>query len=384
MRRFAIVLAAAAVVVVLIWMAGSAWMASSGADAAAEPWPAGLGPASAVPARYPRSVDSDAVRAISHLTVPEPLQRELSAYVKQEIERTTPDVAPLPPATAAFLTANAAAVDDLQRLATMTPIVWNTDLALGRKGPLPKLSDVLEAQRLLLARALAHHGDDAAWNDLHASWSLSRALLGRPELISGLVGLAIARNTNAVARTLPPPAPAWRREMLAFDYRRAFVATLQAEAWMSSDVIRNRLFDQESGGSSSPLRAFVGVITSPYRERSSSDLVRAEREAAAALYAAPQCLVPSGAYSHALRARLSRSNVFRPLALPALDSVWQRLGRFRIELEATTKLLQRDVSARSWCPDGQWIHDGATLRFSKEVSSGATGTTEMPLHFTVP
>jgi hypothetical protein len=70
------------------------------------------------------------------------------------------------------------------------------------------------------------------------------------------------------------------------------------------------------------------------------------------------------------------------IASADLGSAWRRIGRFRIELELTTKLLQRDFSPRSSCPDGQWIYDGETLRFSNEFAS-AQNVTEMPLHFRV-
>jgi hypothetical protein len=369
----------------LFWLAGSTVVSSMEANALDEEWPAGLGAASTVPARYPPTVENDAARVLRTFVIPETLRKELGDYVKQEIERPSIDVAPLPAATGAFLAVHATELDALEQALTTQPIVWESDFSKGTSAPLPDMRHVLEVQRLLLARALSRHSDPAAWNELHAAWTVGRTLLRRPELISVLVGLAMARNTNAIARTLPPPVPPWREEMLTTDFSRALIAGLQAESWSTTRAIRNHTFVDEDvkHDDAAPVKRVLDFVLTPYRRQAAAELLRAERAAAASLHAIRSCVVPDSAFAREMLARTSRTNVFFARALfPSLGNSWRRVGRFRLELEATTKLLQRDFTMHSGCPDGQWTYDGLELRFSKEFSSGEK-VTEMPLHFRV-
>ena len=384
MRRVAIAILIVLAGVALVWIAGSHVVSSLESDALADEWPAGLGAASTVPQRYPPTTESDAARAIRTFVLPAALRNELGTYVRQEIARSSRDVAPLPSATGAFLAANVAELDTLDEMLTTQPIVWEGDITKGLGGPLPDVRHLVDVQRLFVARALSRRGDPAAWNDLRVSWNIARAQLRRHELIVALVGLGMARMTNAAARVLPPPAPAWRDEMLATDYSRAMIAVLQADTWSVTNAIRKYTFiDEESKRPRfrAPMRA-LDFVLAPYRRHSAAELMRAERETAAELYGLRDCIVPQDAYDRLAKPRISSTNLFGRIAYPNLSSVWRRVGRFRIELELTTKLLQRDFSERSSCPDGQWIYDGTTLRFSNEFAS-TTKPIEMPLHFRV-
>jgi hypothetical protein len=58
-----------------------------------------------------------------------------------------------------------------------------------------------------------------------------------------------------------------------------------------------------------------------------------------------------------------------------LSSVWRRAFRYRAEREATANALRvregKSIEARSRCSDGEWMFDGATLRFSREIATPA-------------
>lgn len=88
--------------------------------------------------------------------------------------------------------------------------------------------------RLLIARALirGRSGDPDVWDDLRAVFKLERSVQSRPELISQLIALNIARAVNAVAWKMPLPAPAWLAELLATDYRRLLLRGMQHDAWL--------------------------------------------------------------------------------------------------------------------------------------------------------
>jgi hypothetical protein len=315
MRRAAIVVLIVFACVALLWVAGAKVVSSMESDALDEPWPAGLGTAATVPQRYPPTVESDAARALRLFVVPPALRKELGEFVKQEIGRSSTDVAPLPSATGAFLAVHVEELDSLEQILTTQPIVWESDLRKPRRdAPLPNLRQVFDVQRLLLARALSRHDDRAAWDDLHATWSISRAMLRRPELIAAVVGIAVARNTNAVARTLPPPAPAWRDEMLITGYSRALIAALQADSWSTSIAINDYSFVDEDARNSvtAPLRRGFDFVLSPYRRHSAAALMRAERETAAVLYATG----PASSRRPRTRAKWSRGSA-APTCSPA-------------------------------------------------------------------
>jgi hypothetical protein len=297
MRRAFLVVCIILAAVALLWLAGSKAMSEPESDALAEPWPAGLGAAANVPRHYPPTVENEAARALRTFPFPAELRKELGAYVKQEIARGSADVAPPPSTTGAFLAAHVRELEALEETLTTQPIVWKSDLAKGHSAPLPDLRQVIDVQRLLLARALSRHDDPAAWHELHATWSVSRALLRRPELISALVGLAIARSTNAVARTLPPPAPAWREEMLSTDYSRAMVAALQAESWSRAMDMRNETFVDEDAkhDPAAPVERVFDVFVAPQRRRWAAEVLGARRKTAEAFHAMPQCAIPLNA-----------------------------------------------------------------------------------------
>jgi hypothetical protein len=114
------------------------------------------------------------------------------------------------------------------------PIQWK--VAVQTKGeytPAPALGGHTSLVRLFAARAFmkTRKNDASAWDDLHAAWILARGLFDRPELISQLTAMFMARVINATAAKIPLPAPAWLAEMKSLDYRRRLAAAHQFDAW---------------------------------------------------------------------------------------------------------------------------------------------------------
>lgn len=387
MRRAVLVLLLLAAGVAVVWLAGSRLVSASEEDASAEVWPAGLAALTSVPQRYPRTTDSEAARALKTLDVPDALRKELGEYVRAEVGRPSIVAAAPPAAVASYLAAHAAQLDALEQVLTSQPIVWESDLvnrpARSPAAPLPDLRQIVQVERVLVARALSRPRDAAAGRSLHAVWNVGHALLQRQELVAALVGVSFARTVNAASRFLAPPAPAWRAEMLTMDYSRAAIAALQADLWSATAAIRDFSFiDDDTNAAAKPFLRGADLLLIPYRRQAAAELLRAERKTAATLYAQPNCIVAPQAFDREVRSRLGRANVFARIVYSDLGTVWRRIGRFRIELEATNKLLARDFGPRSACPDGRWLFDGTTLRFSQEFAS-APQAMEMPLHFAV-
>jgi hypothetical protein len=405
---FALLVAAVAVV----WLVGYSITDSMTKNDLHADWPLGLGGADSVPRRFPPIGATEGVEALTTAAarlgidlrershgMDTPTLRSAADYVTAEVTRTTNDVQQPPSPLGAFLATHSPELDEVETIATTAPLGWPEDVQKGHEAPLPNLIGIVRLQRLLLARALARHADSAAWNELHASWNLGRALLGRPEMISNLVGLAVVRNTNAVARTLPPPAPTWRNEMLAFDYRRAFVASQQAEAWMVATAGRRLSSVNEDirPDGNRPIHRIASIVLRPYVSYSAAGLEKAYRDSSSAFASMNQCGIDVDAFNRI--SRIPTWNFMARASYPSLGGAWQRVLRLRADLEATSKLLELEsarASAGAWpdsipglstsaCSDGHWLYerrnDGSmTLRFSKELSSPLHGTT--PLQFT--
>lgn len=115
---------------------------------------------------------------------------------------------------------------------------WEMDVAAGTKSPIPNLLGVLRLQRLLLTRALvlARAGEtDAAVETMEASWRLHGALLSRPELISQLIAIAVAKLQVGVLRKIDSPAYGWSERLRSPGSGAAGIAAALAnEIWTYS------------------------------------------------------------------------------------------------------------------------------------------------------
>src|SRR5207244_3328290 len=223
--------------------------------------------------------------------------------------------------------------------------------------------------RLLVADALlkARGGDAAAWDDLHAIWLLDGGLRPRPDLISQLISLAMARMTNAAAAKMPLPEPAWLGELRAADYRRSYMAAMQAEAWSWTHVAH-------AGG----------PLASPYIRVCGADVADHVRVAFVNIAKSNACDVGGDALGQELVGSLPRWNVLGRIAVPNIGSMWQRVARSTPELELTEKVLTlrrgETPSSSSRCSDGQWLVTASSVKFSRTLRGPKTGV-NYPLEF---
>jgi len=216
-------------------------------------------------------------------------------------------------------------------------------------------------QRMLIARALekARNNDPASWNELRASWELSRGLWSRSDLMSILIALSSTRMSNAAARKLPLPAPAWFAEQQSFDVRRAMAAAQQADAWAMAHYEVPKIPTLEH------IRMFA---LGPWHKWSGASGIEVMRRYNTEALRAGACDVDSTRYAK-VRARLW---TYMPeLTLPNLLEAWGRTLRYRAEAEATERVLQlragETPSAKSMCSDGTWELTATSMKFTRDI-----------------
>ncbi len=265
----------ALVVMVAAWLVVSLTVRGAKKTAAASEWPMGLGTLESVPRRYARQETNDAAR---------------------ELERLAK-------------TDDAAALRAL--LLSGEPPVWESDLSRGPVRPTPDVRSLMRVHKMLAANG-------RGWDDLRAEWVLARSLWHRPEMISSLVALTMTSRLVDRASTLPGPAPAWFEEVRTFDYRRAMLASMQADTWMIERVMKD--YAAPDPGAAVP-RRLRDQVMAPYHHLSRADFVAYRR--AAAVARAKGEVPPEVAWWN------------RPamMTAPNLDGAWRRLTELETKLK---------------------------------------------------
>jgi hypothetical protein len=313
------------------------WFRNEGAVAtsAARPWPGEMGSLDAVVNRWPSLKANDASVKLTALAKALPKNEAVDDFVEREIARGELTIGD-PPALAD--------VSAIRELLLREPIVWESrgefddTVVAEMRGVQMRVARALVASALTKARA----HDLAAWEDLLAAWKLARSLDEHPQMMAQTAVLTMARMINAVAWKMPLPAPAWLGELHERDNVQPLLEAFQYQAaWYSND------------GAWFPTKWLA-------------DSVDHDRGIAEALFKETRCDV---------------NTPINDLGTD-LSSVWRRAFRARAEREATANALRvragKSIETRSRCSDGGWMFDGTTLRFSREIATGAPDT-PMPL-----
>lgn len=325
------------------------------------PWPLGLGAVADVPKRFPATKDNAAATQLYKLAAEadidlhrtrmrrsgggmrEELRDEFFEYVQAQLERSGDQIDAPPTDIARYLDINKAKLDEIRTLALSgTPIVFEIDVNAGRERqrqddpePIvvgPNVFGLQHLHRAFVARALmlARDNNPAAWDELRATWELTRPLWQRPDTIAVLAASTGARMVNGAARKMPLPPPAWLAEIDTFPYELHLAAAHQAEAWRGKNP-----------GLTERLR---GVAT---------EVVQAKA-----------CDAKSPQFD-AVRDKLGAR------ATPSLVSNWERLMRFRAEREARRNVLRMRAGQpplrESQCTDGSWDVTATSFEFTRDV-----------------
>jgi hypothetical protein len=385
-----LVLGAVVVAAWLLMWAGATVMNQFYSTDPERAWPMGLGTLDRARQRYPTAPASAAAFALvdevakvgidiaprTSRTRPEvgrntALRETIGSYLTRQTRKPSPAIEPPGEELADYLAAHAGDLATIRSIILGDePVVWAVDRQ-SRRQPIPNLLGHMVLTRLLVVNALdrARRNEPEAWEDLRAAMALSRGLWERPEMISALIALAIDRNISAAARKMPLPPPAWFADFLQFDYRRALLAARQAETSAISEAIYAEMtVDASRRG----LIRMVDTALAPYTRLCTADSIDAERHAAASAAATTACDVDPREMTRRRREELAWWNYpARRISSVNLDSPWQRLNRFRVELEATERALRLRAGApplpRSSCSDGKWIYEGSGFRFSRDI-----------------
>ncbi len=118
-------------------------------------------------------------------------------------------------------------------LTDFAPPEWEARISAGFDAPTPNMSAHVELQRWLAAEALnrAWLGQiPAAERALSASWILNSSLRERPDLISQLIAIAIARIQVGLLRRIPVHPATWRNHLAEHDYRESLLKAIEVES----------------------------------------------------------------------------------------------------------------------------------------------------------
>src|ERR1700737_1022097 len=162
------------------------------------------------------------------------LTEAIRDYGNAELGRPGGSVSPPPEAVRIFLEASGPDIDTiLNLLSSPEPPVWKSDVCLGGEAPIPNLLGQMRLQRLLVARALsrAHVGQEGeAERVLRASWSLNASLRDRPDVMSQIIAIAIARMQVGLARRISVSPAAWLAGCAEHDLRASVLRALEVQA----------------------------------------------------------------------------------------------------------------------------------------------------------
>ena len=299
------------------------------ATSAAVQWPGQMGTLENVGERWPRIEANEASVRLTSLGDALPKNdKGTEDFVTHEISidaitisepPSLPDVAPI------------------RDLLLGEPIHWERYDKIGDSHAIAARALQMTIARALIANALmkARTNSTAAWDDLHAVWTLARSLDDHPQLMAQTAALSMGRMINAVAWKMPLPAPSWFSELQTRDDVRALLDSFQHQTalyWKDGA----RLF---------PTKWLANSIDH-------------DRKIAEDLYTFTGC------------------DVNTPMNELGTDltSLWRRAFRYRAEREATTNALRiregKSIENNSRCSDGGWTYDGTTLRFSRDIATG--------------
>jgi hypothetical protein len=263
-------------------------------------------------------------------------------------------------------------------------VQWEMDVSLGYTSPLPNLLGHMRLQRLIVARALleARRGEaEGALETLEASWRLNQTLSSRPEMISQLIVVAVARLEVGALRKMDAPAYGWADRLRDGRLFSAYLAAFQNQAWSNLEVTD---LTGEAG-------AFGRALRQVAEEFLKSDLCAWT----------PEKLRET--WSRADRDQFQEGDPTAEIAAPNLLEGFMRWRRFLVDAELTALVLdaraERAASRRrAWpekllsvgagvCPDGGWSYrpsgkGTARFAFAGRLVEEPSAAMRLPLTFT--
>lgn len=165
---------------------------------------------------------------------------QFGGFLDRELKSTQEKIGAPPRAVERFLADHEGELEAIESLLLREgSLQWGMDVTPKADTHLPNVLGHLRLQRLLVARALLEmrQGEtDAADRTLEASWRLNEVLSGRPELITHLIVVAVAKYQVGALRKLVAPAAGWADRLRSQRLLLGYLAAFQNEFWFVWDA----------------------------------------------------------------------------------------------------------------------------------------------------
>jgi len=283
-------------------------------------------------------------------------------YVKEQVARADDAVPPPPAAAAAVLESRRVALSALEdSLVTRAAPRWAFDPHVDYEERLvPNALGHIQIQRLLIADALsraARREDGAAARALEASWKLNEGLTSRPEIVSELVAIAVARYEAGALRMFEASADAWTPRLAAMGSRALLVDGLVLQHRTSTNMLA-RIRSLRPEGVGWWAHNLVSVLQEPGERLAWANYGKDWARSLAELRDEP-----------AFRERApdpkpgwSTSAVIMSITVPNIRNSFERADRLALEAELTGKIL-RARAARA--ATGAWPPPSSEIAASR-------------------
>jgi hypothetical protein len=312
----------------------------------------------------------------------DPALKAIQAHLRAiETLRADGPVPTMPAEVRAYMQANATALDLIEdHLIASRPLVFEENVAMGAGSPIPTLLGIRSLQGVLLVRAgdaLRRQDAVRANRSLEASWVHAQSCHGRSELISQLIGIAVAGMQNSILRLWAAPPAVWLDRVKTNDFKARVLASYQAEVYgwrafarrykgagdiseMDGAAPRaNTLFDH----------AFRFVST-PYIRLSLAGVSEVMRRSREELESGDPCSFDPDKSDETIRSRFPRWNILGPIAVPSLFRVWASVRDVSLDSELTGLVMQAHLRPREnpapgtatlsrVCTGYAWVHGKA-------------------------
>jgi hypothetical protein len=428
LRRVVVLSLAAAFLATGLWVVGGNMWAARREERCDRAWTATFGGLDDLKKKYPKRETNEAAKQVEELskvlgfdlapsvrtvgTMPRPLApaeakrgQALLDYISVQISKPEASIEAPPEEVTRFLEEKRADLDAIESLLIAgPPPEWAFDLSLPENDRrMPNGLGQMRLQRVLvgrvLARAHAGHHDQAA-RSLEASWNLNESLHVRPETMSALLGIGVARLEVGVLRKVNVEEDLWRKRLTTLDRRTSLLDALvldsrprSARAWWSNA-------SRSAGDSSWDQRARDFFTNSVVRLAmvNYSDLMRDEFAQLRGAPLSDHFLEPP-----TLDVR-DVAHILLAVSMPNTKNSFVRADRLVVDAELTSKILEakrlRSENGGRWpaaipgietsrFPGASWRYEVSpeggrmSIAFSRELASpyGQSGMKALPLRF---
>ena len=198
-----------------------------------------------------RVEDNRARPSVEAAAANQAVQSALRVFLEGELRRTEERVGVPPRAVERFLADHEAELTTIVSvLLSEQSLQWEMDVTRKEEPLTPNLLGQIQLQRLLVTRALLEMRRMeplAADQTLAASWRLNEALSARPELISHLIVVAVAKYQAGAVRKLVEPAAGWADRFRSREFFLRFMAVFE-NTFLRLPITEGLTAEEEAAG----------------------------------------------------------------------------------------------------------------------------------------